>query len=128
MNRNGIKVIHGGIKRQRSEKGLYPTERQPDDISPEHPFADQKSRDIQKNAPQAAVLLTERFQNADHVGTFKDDDQQPRNHRKARYGHHQYKDHRNIQVKHIKPTEYHRIQFFYRTNIKNIPFTVTTIK
>lgn len=58
------------------------------------------------------VIFTQGLQNTDHVRPLQDNNQQSRNHGEASNSKDQYQNHHHINILHLQPVEYHRIQFF----------------
>ena len=88
------------------------TKYDPDYIAPYHPFANQEKGYIEEYLTDTGVIFTQGLQNTDHVRPLQDNNQQSRNHGEASNSKDQYQNHHHINILHLQPVEYHRIQFF----------------
>lgn len=108
-------VVRSRVQFERLKEILDDAECQSDDISPTHPSSDEEHRERQKDLPDGGIVSPQRFQNPNHLRTFENDNQQARNHGKARYPSHQNQDNPHVCVEQIQPGKNLRIEFFRRT-------------
>lgn len=106
---------------------LDDAERKANHVAPKHTFAHQEEGDVQEDAADAGIALSQRLQDANHVGAFENDDKQTGYHRETGYRHHQDEDDDDIDIQDVKPAEYHRVQLFDGADVQGVPVAVLNL-
>ena len=83
-----------------------------------------EERNIKKYLADTDIVLTQRFQDTDHIRPLQNNNKQTGNHSKPCNRKDQDKNNYHIHIQHIKPVKYHRIHLLYRTSKIGIPMTV----
>ena len=74
-----------------------------DEVAPEESSADDEGCKPKEDVTYLSVVRTERFQYADHLCAFEDDDQQSGNHRDTGNGGHECKNDPHVHVHQVEP-------------------------
>ena len=114
LHGNRTDIVCGRIQLERLKEILDDAERQSDNIPPAHAPPDEEDRERQEYLPNGSIVGPQRFQDSNHLRTFENDNQQARNHSKARHSGHQNQDDPHVRVEQVQPGKNLRIEFFRR--------------